>query len=369
MATSQRKMAIVTFFMVMIAITTIIAVAEGVVRLRQFLKYGHAGAVQDIYYTDPSMNLRVLIPNLKQSNIQINSIGFRCPELANPKPVSAVRLAFLGGSTTFCAEVSSNEMTWPHLVWKQIQEAKPDIQFDYVNVATPGYTLLSSLKCLRYRLKPLEPDIIVIYHATNDLCKDSRELAIKQGIISQDDIDDRESWLSSYSLLWLILEKNFKIMKIQKEIDTQPKLEFDPESLSKNFRERLTALVTESRKTAKLVALATFSCRIRHEQTSEEQLKAANTALYYMPYMSMEGMLKGYEEYNRIIREVASETGALLIEKEMSIPADDLHFNDSVHFKDPGSRLMAKRISDALLNSADLISVVQQQSTKQIHNQ
>lgn len=367
MATSQRKMAIVTFFLVMIAITTIIAMAEGFVRFRQFLKYGHAGAVQDIYYTDPSMNLRVLIPNIKQSNIQINSIGFRSPELANPKPVSTVRLAFLGGSTTFCAEVSSNEMTWPHLVWKQIQEAKPDIPFDYVNAATPGYTLLSSLRCLKYRVKPLEPDIIVIYHSTNDLCKDSRELAMKQGIISQEDIDDRESWLSKYSLLWLILEKNFKIKKIQKEIDTQPKLKFNPESLSKNFRERLKSLVTESRKTAKLVALATFSCRIRQEQTFKEQLKAANTALYYMPYMSMEGILTGYEEYNRIIREVAKETGTLLIEEEMSIPADDRHFNDSVHFKDPGSRLMAKRISDALLNSAGLASAIQQ--SKQAHNQ
>jgi hypothetical protein len=100
-----------------------------------------------------------------------------------------------------------------------------------------------------------------------------------------------------------------------------------------------------------LVVLPTFSYRLRREQSAEQQLEAAESALYYMPYMSVEGLLKGYEAYNQAIREVARDTGALLVDGELEIPGDPLHFNDSVHFTDVGSAAMAGRVSAALLAS------------------
>ena len=60
--------------------------------------------------------------------------------------------------------------------------------------------------------------------------------------------------------------------------------------------------------------------------------------------------MAAFDRYNRIIAEVASETGAVLIGGEVMIPGDGEHFNDSVHFKDAGSRIMAQRVSEALLN-------------------
>lgn len=360
MALHHRSKIVLSFFLVLIIIMMLMAMSEGIVRLRQWMKCGFSSTIQGIYHLDPSLGLRVPMPNTNQGNIRINHMGFRGPELVNPKPDSLVRLAFLGASTTFCAEVNSNETTWPHLVWKRLQEAKPDTQFDYVNAAVPGYTVDSSLKNLKYRVTPLNPNIIVIYHATNDLAKDSRRLATEQGIFRSS--VEKQSWLSKYSLLWFLVEKNLKIRQIQKEAYTQHRLEFDPKQLSSGFRERLINLVRESQKVAELVAIATFSHKLRHEQTFKEQLKTANTALYYMPYMSIEGLLSGYEEYNRVIREVTKETGVLLIEKEMSIPGDDAHFNDSVHFKDAGSKLMAKRVSDALLGSNAFEAIVQTKS-------
>jgi hypothetical protein len=65
-----------------------------------------------------------------------------------PKPAGTVRIAFLGGSTTFCAEGSSNQATWPHLVWQALQTAHPNVRFDYLNASAPGYATAALLRNL-----------------------------------------------------------------------------------------------------------------------------------------------------------------------------------------------------------------------------
>lgn len=353
---------ILTTFLVLVVAVMLAVLAEGIVRVRQWIKYERTGTIDKIYQTDSSLSLRVPIANEVQGGIRINSLGFRGPELEDLKPDSLVRLAFLGASTTFCAEVSSNEITWPHLVWKRLKESFPGTNIDYVNAAVSGYTVDSSIKNLKYRVEPLKPDVIIIYHTTNDLSKDSRALAGEQGIYQSS--DNKRIWISEYSLLWRLVEKNLKIRMLQKDAIGKTKLKFDPQQLSRDFKRRMTALIKESQKVAPLVVVVTFSHKIRREQSPQEQLKAANTALYYMPFMSTEGLLSGYEEYNRVIREVAKERDAALIGEEMSIPGDDAHFYDSVHFTDTGSKLMAKRVSDAVLNSAEFREIIRSKMMK-----
>ncbi len=142
-------------------------------------------------------------------------------------------------------------------------------------------------------------------------------------------------------------------MKRQREAQScRGRLEFDPRQLSVAFAERLTTLVERAREIAPVVALATFSHRIRHEQSEAEKIAASNTSLYYMPYMTTEGLLAGFDEYNRVIREIAHQQGVVLIEGELEIPGDvGEHFVDSVHFSDKGSYAMARRVVRALAGS------------------
>ena len=55
--------------------------------------------------------------------------------------------------------------------------------------------------------------------------------------------------------------------------------------------------------------------------------------------------IDAFEEYNRVLRSSAAEQGAILIECEEAVPADGEHFNDSIHFLDPGCRLFAERVA------------------------
>ena len=345
-----------------LAILMPLLLVEVAVRVRQYFRYGTTRPEIAVLHYDPTSGLSVPLPGQMSKNIWINSLGFRSPELVNPKPKGTIRLAFIGASTTFCAEVSSNDATWPHLVWKAAQEHWPGVRFDYLNAAVAGFGTLQSITNLESRVKPQQPDVIVIYgEAPNDLSKDSRDAAAQQGLI-RGNVDDF-GWFSRVSLTWSLVQKNLQVWQRQRNTTSAhaQHLVFEPAVLSRRFYEHQLELVTKAKQIAPIVVLPTFSQRLRRGQSPELQLRSANTHLYYMPHMTLDGLLVAFEEYNRVIRAVAEKTGALLVEGEDSIPADDRHFADSVHFRDAGAVVMARRVNEALFNDDTLKKLVNTQ--------
>jgi lysophospholipase L1-like esterase len=336
----------------------LVAVAEAAVRVRAVLRFGFAGGVEDILTVDRALRLRVPVAGKSLGPITINSLGFRGPEIPAAKPPGSIRIAFLGGSTTFCAEVSGNEATWPHQVWLALQSAFPGQRFDYVNAGVPGYGLDSLQKSLEYRVAPLDPDIIVIYEATNDLSSNSYDLARAAGLIEERP-DQQRSWLSQYSLLLYLLEVNLNVQQNQDQATQDgPKLVVDPARLAAPFRRDLAAVVAAARREAPVVALVTFATQFRPGQALDRQLDAAGTSLYYMPYMSMEGLLTGFAAYNEVIRATARANDLLLIEAAAAIPGDKIHYRDAVHFTDTGAAAMARVVADSLIAAPALRAIM-----------
>ena len=141
--------------------------------------------------------------------------------------------------------MSGNELVWPHLVTKHLKDAYQNAPIDYVNAAVPGYTVRSSLRNFRERIVPLEPDIVVIYHATNDLSGETRKIAEKQGLFLGKETH-KMSWLSRYSLLWFLVEKNLRLLKIQDDAKNNfDAIDINPKVLGKAFREELAELIQE----------------------------------------------------------------------------------------------------------------------------
>lgn len=318
---------------------------EGLVRLRQWLRYGTTLTSYYRFATDPATGLRIPEPGYRVGPIRINSLGFRGAEIEQPKPDGRIRVAFLGASTTFCAEASTLEATWPHLVVEGLRAAAPELAFDYVNCGAGGFSTVESLVSLERRVAPLEPDVILYYEATNDLTIDTRRLAIGAGMYEPGESDHAP--IGEWWLTYFLVEKNLRqFFRTQGKRET---LRFEPHALARGFEERLTRLVRAAQAHAPVVALATFAVQMRRDQTPEAQRAAAASALYYMPFLDPAALLQGYEEFNRVIRTVAGSTGAILIEGESEIPGDAEHFADSVHFRDPGSKLQAARILRGLL--------------------
>ena len=350
---------------VLLAVAVVAALAEGAARLRQWTKYGTPKSFAAMYGVDPILNLRVLKPGFDSSTIHINSLGFRGPEITRPKPEGTVLIAFLGASTTFCGEVSGDAAVWPQKVTEQLRRDFPTVRFDFVNAGVPGYLVKSTRLNLKHKVAALQPDIIVIYHLTNDLSGEVRDLAVAQGLPGAADIG-QQSWLENHSLLWELVLKNLRVMQTQRKslLADAERLSVDVRELGGGFERDLSSLVRDATAASSRVVVATFSTRLRAEQNRQTQLEAAASAFVYMPFMSIDGLLAGYARYNEIIGKVARAEGALLVGGENNIPGDATHFVDSVHFSDAGSRAMAARVHAALVADPKVLELVRARSAK-----
>lgn len=347
--------------LLLMSVAVVLGAAEAAVRIRQWIRYGFVAGTDPLLHIDLRTHLREPVPNKVVGNVRINSLGFRGPEIPADKPGGTVRLAFPGASTTFCWDVSGNETTWPHLVWKRLSGAIPQAHFDYINAGVPGYSVATSLKHFELRVKPLRPDVVVIYQATNDLAYATYDVARAQGLL--DKRPDMGSSIGQYSLLWFLVEKNLALLARQRHPEAASgKLTVDVRELSRSFERSLTELVKASQKVAEVVAVATFLVKMRPHQPPADQVRFAAMSLYYMPNMTLADLYRGYAEYNRVIREVARLTGALLIDGEDSIPGDDEHFVDSFHFSTAGSEVMAERVAQRLLTAPVFRALVAKES-------
>jgi lysophospholipase L1-like esterase len=351
----QRRNVLNLAALVVVAILCLALLAEGVVRVRSYLRHGYSSPrIESIYQIDPETGLRIPVPSGRMGGIEINSLGFRGDELENPKPSGRIRLAFLGGSATFCAEVSNNSVAWPHLVTQLLNEKFGYKRFDYVNAAVPGYSLEASRARFAAEVAALDPDVVVIYHASNDLSKNSAREAERQGILVNRG-DAGLSFPAKYSMLWYLAQKNIRIWQGQRRaFDPAAKLDVSLDALVKPFADDLDALVSEAKAVADTVILVTFATRLRRGQSEEELRKAAVTSLYYMPYMTPDQLLSAFEAYNSVMRTVATTSGAFLVDEIGTLPADEANFVDSIHFTDRGSQKMAERVYRGLLNSGAL---------------
>lgn len=338
--------------MALLATVVALLLLEGAVRVRAWILYGTPDRLHRMVVHAES-GLKIPEPGRDFGAIRLDSRGFRNPELEVPKPEGRVRFAFVGASTTFCTEVSSNAATWPALVAAGLARAHPTADVDYVNAGVVGYLLAHIEKNLDVRVRPLAPDVVVLYEATNDLTKETRDQAIEQGVYHGH--ADEDDVLSRVSLLWHLVRKNLLARQRNAEAaEGRDRVRLDAARIEETYRARVRHAVEVARSVAPIVVVVTFSQRLRPGMSPEETRAACVTHAYYMPYMSAEGLIEGFEACNRAIRAAAAETGAILVEDEDSIPADAEHFADSVHFTDAGCRAQAERVLRALEGSPEV---------------
>jgi len=66
-----------------------------------------------------------------------------------------------------------------------LRDAYPGVSIEVINAAVGGYTSAENLRNLKYRVLPLDPDLVIYYEANNEIVKDTREIAVRKGISAQ----------------------------------------------------------------------------------------------------------------------------------------------------------------------------------------
>jgi hypothetical protein len=346
---SERRKELVTGLLIIGTMVGGWGVGEALLRLVQHGQFGTAANVERStqFYRDQQTGLWLPVPNSTQGKVRINSLWFRSPEIPVPKPPGTVRLAFLGSSTTYDLYVD-NASTWPHLVTQAIQTAYPTCRVDYINAGVPGFSSSRMLTYYRAYVSKLEPDIVVLLPTDTSVALSNlaRRKHLHTGLPMQ------PSWFAQHSELWAKIEENVQVIKLQRAaFFPQGKLSFTYEELAAELRPELEAIAAQITQDQRLLAIATVGEQLRAGQDRKEQQRAAGTALYSMPFMSIPGILKARQYHNEVIAGVTRASNAILIEGQEVIPGTPVYYADASHFKPAGSRLMAKQVSGVLIRA------------------
>jgi hypothetical protein len=349
MVAEIRRYEIVTGFLVLIMSFGLFITGEIALRVIQYNKFGQVKSVEKdkTYYVDEETGLRLNKPNMLLGRTRINNLGFRGPDIELEKPASRVRLAFLGSSTTYDSSSGEGE-NWPHLVSIMLDKVLTGCSIDFINAGKPGYGTRHMTTLYSHFVKQSEPDLVFVL--PGDLNQDLDWLAAQNNVSTQH--DDYESSLAKYSVLLEKIEKNIRIIQLQRRVGSRTdKLSFDVTDVEYRFRERLEHLVQTILAGGQSPVLITTSGQIRREMSIDEMAAAGGTAIYYMPYVYLPDLIKLRDTYNGIIREIAEQYEVILVDDEDSIPGSPTYYADSIHFTAAGSRAMAKRVVSSLQES------------------
>jgi lysophospholipase L1-like esterase len=335
----------------------LLGLCEAGLRARAWMKYGSAATgLRDPMLTYlPQADLYAPTPGYEvkggRIHIKINSLGFRGDDFTAEKPANTFRIAALGASTTFSAEVSSNHAVWTHRLQEKLQAAYPSKRIEVVNAAVGGYVAADNLKNLKHRVLPLDPDLVIYYEANNEIVKDTRDVAVREGIVAADELR-QPAWvttLSKVSLMFDLAYKNLAILVRSREGGRR--VDRVPPDLPAHFTGQLDQMRAMLAERHIPLVLSTFIVKYRRDQSRATQIANADVAFYYMPWMSIDGLLDAMDVYNDAVVKYGNRVGLLVVDDRFAIPPDTEHFSDCMHLLDKGNEAMAERFARALIKA------------------
>jgi lysophospholipase L1-like esterase len=123
------------------------------------------------YRVDPEIRYTPL-PNqrgwIDDGFVTTNSLGFRGPEPAVPKPPHRFRIVAIGDSVTFGFGVNDGE-TFCAQTEALLRERMPGVDLDVVNIAVPGFDTRQEVVLLRRNVSRLAPNLVLVGLYSNDI--------------------------------------------------------------------------------------------------------------------------------------------------------------------------------------------------------
>ena len=127
--------------------------------------------VKDIFYSD---NLayrydKILLnePNQQFPTLNINSYGFRGPEITMEKSENVYRIFFIGGSTSFGASASSDSKTISGILEAKFHESGIK-EIEIINAGINNANSRSETYLIRNVILDFNPDMLIVYDGWNE---------------------------------------------------------------------------------------------------------------------------------------------------------------------------------------------------------
>jgi lysophospholipase L1-like esterase len=287
-----------------------------------------------------------LNPEYKTSLNKYNSFGLRGDEIIPLK--NGYRILCIGGSTTYTACVQDYKKSYPSLLEKELKKFFPDIEV--LNAGISGYTTYESL--IRYitKLQYLRPDLVIVYHSTNDIWGNRR---VKPELFKSDASNYRKLFGMEYynNILWFAEDYLLSLRIIMKMLG---KYEFSIFNLTTQQKN----MVNQPQK--KLLKLNGFEYYESNLEdfillTTSKNIKIiiptfAYCSKYFLPSQK-EFLKNGYIEQNEVIKNLCKKYKLKIFDFNKKMSENEEYWQDIVHVNEKGSLLKAKIFAEFLLKN------------------
>ena len=286
-----------------------------------------------------------LTPNFQRDKLSHNSLGYRGGEFQKNKPDSLFRIVCIGGSTTYTEFVNDNAQTYPALLQEILRTEYNLPNVEVINAGVPGYNSWESLINLEFRVLDLNPDLVIVYHGTNDV----HPRFVPPEKYQSDNSGWRRQWAwpvpkfyDKSDLLRIIRRKlGFYHQVVLSGLTTQYYRDLGMDKskiLDKNppiyFERNLKSMVGLAKAHGFKMLLATWAY-------SPHLNDYAGTPEY----------IKGFTESNKIVKKVGAEMGAPIFDFASLMPTQKDYWFDGRHVNEKGAYLKASLFAKYLEES------------------
>lgn len=116
---------------------------------------------------DEKSNVYMPEPNQHKKTVNINSDGFRGPEITRLETENEYRIFMVGGSTTASLRATSDEATIPGYLQSFFELNERKIRV--INAGVPGIASTQELQLVEKKIVEFNPDLVIVYDGTNDI--------------------------------------------------------------------------------------------------------------------------------------------------------------------------------------------------------
>lgn len=322
--------AAITLLLVLLAI-------EGAVRAYHVVRNMGTGDAPRGYVVDDPRTGYSLKPGYNSGGIRVNSLGFRGPEVAIAKAPGVYRIVTLGDSATFGPR--EVECAYPYLLTDLLAPRRMEV----VNAGVEGYRSDRALAHLQRDVMPLEPDLVTVFIGWNDLYQtdpsvESDQLSLRGSPLAQAlTLSDAAQ---TFRRLFFLRFQSGRAQTSAASSSLPPGYE------PVGYGERLRAIIQTARAGGASVVLFTWPTILGDMMAPDAVAK-----VHYPPYTtSLPELRTLYEQYQAVLRKVASDEGVPVVDNAAIFPDDQKAalFVDTAHFTCQGQAMVAGNVARAL---------------------
>lgn len=316
-------------------------------------------------------------PHQEESSVNfVDQHGFLAKDntLDYQKSANEIRIATIGGSTTASINLPYDK-NWPGAVGLLVHKALPDRKIRVINAGIPGFDTAQSISNLALRVMPFQPDLVIIYHAYNDL------KAIRKNVTFKPDYSHIHTkpygfhnkpnflirWLD-HSMFYVrfrsqyreYLQEMTKLEELKNErLGKSNRLNRIPEQAKETFEQHLRTLVSIVRSQGAAVVLSSFATlndpKLNYSKPevfnalTERQKQEMYALMHFTPGLTSTAIFDGINSYNEILKKVANQEKTGWVDNASLVPHQDQYFLDRVHFTQEGAARMADNFFPVVL--------------------